>query len=458
MLSTIANAAIDSRLIYDWNAIGGPQISSRHVMLLDETLRDGLQSPSVHNPTVKEKLEILHLMEKLGIDMVNVGLPGAGSQAAADALALIQEIDKANMKIFPFCCGRTHENDIVPVIRIAERVGRTIELGMFLGTSPIRRLVEDWSLDHLLRSTEKAVRYATAHGLSVLYATEDTTRSDPETIQKVFSLAIDCGATALALCDTVGHATPIGAYNLVKFIVDEVVQPSGKQVRVDWHGHRDRDLAVANSLAAVLAGADQVHAAANALGERVGNTPMELMLVNLSLLGFTDRDLSRLKEYCEKVASATHTSIPANYPVFGSDAFRTSSGIHASAVIRAYNKGDSMLANLVYSGVPSHLFGLEQKIEIGPMSGRSNIVYWLEKHGINPANGLVNQIFAAAKNSNHVLGENEVHNIIQGVEGKSAPESKELAIHECAAKDHLHRKQYQRDRKDFRLHYAPVGL
>ena len=399
----------DGELIYDWNKVGSFVMPrGRKVMLDDETLRDGLQNPSVYDPTIEEKIEILHLMEALGIDSVNIGLPGAGPRAYADTEALAREIARAKMKIRPNCAARTHENDIRPIAEISQRAGLAIEAATFLGSSPIRRLVEDWTVDHLERTTEKAVRFAVAQGLPVMYVTEDTIRTDRETIRKLYSTAIQCGARAIVLCDTVGHATPIGAYSLVKYALEEVVHPSREKIRVDWHGHCDRGLAIANSLAAIAAGADQVHAAANSLGERVGNTPMELMLVNLRLLGLIDRDLARLKEYCEKVARATHTTIPPNYPVIGRDAFRTATGVHAAAIIRAFKKNDAMIANTVYSGVPSHLFGLEQVIEIGPLSGRSNVIYWLEKRGIPATEELVGRIFDAAKKATRILTEEEL--------------------------------------------------
>ncbi len=395
--------------IYDWNAASPPAIPpGTRVLLDDETLRDGLQNPSVHDPSIDEKIEILHLMEALGIDSVNIGLPGAGPRAAEHTQALAREIATARMKIRPNCAARTHENDIQPIVEISQRAGIAIEAATFLGSSPIRRLVEDWTVEHLERTTEKAVSFAVAHGLPCMYVTEDTVRTDPGTIKRLYSTAIRCGARAIVLCDTVGHATPQGVYNLVKFALEEVVKPSGERIRVDWHGHRDRGLAVANSLAAVAAGANQVHAVANSLGERVGNTPMELMLVNLRLMGLIDRDLSRLKEYCEKVAKATHTAIPPNYPVIGKDAFRTATGVHAAAIIKAYRKHDPMLANSVYSGVPSHLFGLDQIIEVGPMSGKSNVLFWLERHGIPASDALVNRIFNSAKQSSRVLTDDEI--------------------------------------------------
>jgi 2-isopropylmalate synthase len=314
MMSDLTN----SEYVYDWNTVSTPAISAgTSVLLNDETLRDGLQNPSVHDPTIGEKIQILHLMESLGIDTVNIGLPAAGPRAAADVEALAREIATNRMKIRPNCAARTVESDIRPIIDISQRVGMPLEAATFLGSSPIRRLVEDWTVDHLVRTTEKAVKFAVDHGLPSMYVTEDTIRTDRGTVHRLYTTAIRSGARAIVLCDTVGHATPQGAYNLIKFAVDEVVKPSGEKVRVDWHGHNDRGLAIANSLAAVAAGANQVHAAANALGERVGNTPMELMLVNLRLMGLIDRDLSRLKEYCETVARATHTTIPPNYPVVG---------------------------------------------------------------------------------------------------------------------------------------------
>jgi isopropylmalate/homocitrate/citramalate synthase len=400
---------VNYELIHDWNSYSGPDIpAGRRVLLDDETLRDGLQNPSVRNPSIEEKIEIVHLMEELGIATVNIGLPGAGPRASADAEALAREIAGSRMKIRPHVAGRTQRQDIQAIIDLCNRVGQPMEAALFLGSSPIRRFAEDWTVDYLQRTTEDAVKQVVSAGLPAMYVTEDTVRTDPATIVALYSTAIRAGARAIVLCDTVGHATPRGAYNLVKFAIDQIVKPSGESIRVDWHGHNDRGLAVANSIAAIDAGADQVHAAALSLGERVGNTPMEMMLVNLRLLGVIDHDLSQLKKYSETVARATNTVIPPNYPIVGRDAFRTQTGVHAAAIAKAYKKGDLELANAIYSGVPAHLFGLEQIIEIGPMSGRSNIIYWLGKRRIAASDEIVDRIFTAAKQSACVLSESEI--------------------------------------------------
>jgi len=401
-----------SELIYDWNQVPSRQVAVRGPVLLnDESLRDGLQSPSVRDPSIEEKIEILHLMEALGINSLDLGLPGAGPRARAHVEALAREIARAGLKIRGNCAARTHQNDIRPIAEIVEKTGVPIEAATFIGSSPIRRYTEDWTDDFLLRTTENAVKYARSLGLEVMYVTEDTSRCDPATVQRLYSAAINAGARAVVICDTCGHATPMGVYALVQFVINEVVKPSGEKIRVDWHGHCDRGLAVANSLAALAAGADCVHACAIGIGERVGNTQMDQMLVNLKLMGVApwDRqDLTQLKDYCQAVSRATGVPIPKNYPVVGEDAFRTATGVHAAAVIKALRKNDIELANSVYSGVPSHFFGLDQVIEIGPMSGKSNILFWLERKGLPVSEDTVNRIFQRAKQSDRLLTEQEI--------------------------------------------------
>jgi 2-isopropylmalate synthase len=427
-----------SDLIYDWNQVSSPRLAPRGpVQLNDESLRDGLQSPSVRDPSIQEKIEILHLMESLGINSLDLGLPGAGPRAVAHVEALAREIANARLNIKGNCAARTHQNDIRPIAEIVERTGVPIEAATFIGSSPIRRYTEDWTDDFLLRTTENAVKYARSLGLEVMYVTEDTTRCDPATIKRLYSTAINAGARAIVICDTCGHATPLGVFALVRFILDEVVKPSGEKIRVDWHGHCDRGLAVANSLAALAAGADCVHACAVGIGERVGNTQMDLMLVNLKLMGvepWDRQDLTKLKDYCVAVSRATGVPIPANYPVVGEDAFRTATGVHAAAVIKALKKKDIELANSVYSGVPSHFFGLDQVIEIGPMSGKSNVLFWLERKGVPYSEETVNRIFELAKQSNRLLTEQEILACCDGLQpGPSLRESKPRLVSDPGA-------------------------
>jgi isopropylmalate/homocitrate/citramalate synthase len=409
-----------SELIYDWNQSALELRPTGPVLLNDESLRDGLQSPSVRDPSIAEKIRLLHLMEGLGINMLDLGLPGAGPRACEHVEALAREIANARLKIKPNCAARTHQNDIRPIAEISQRVGLAIEAATFIGSSPIRRYTEGWTDDFLLRTTEEAVKYAVSLGLEVMYVTEDTSRCEPEMVKRLYATAIRNGARAIVICDTCGHATPMGVFSLVKFVMDEVVKPCGEKIRVDWHGHCDRGLGVANSLAALVAGAHCVHACALGIGERVGNTQMDQMLVNLKLMGvppWEQQDLTKLREYCVAVSQATGVPIPANYPVIGEDAFRTATGVHAAAVIKAYKKNDTELANAIYSGVPAHYFGMEQVIDVGPMSGKSNVLFWLDRHGIAASDEIVDRIYKRAKASDRLLTEAEILECCQAPAG-----------------------------------------
>lgn len=395
-------------LIYDWNSVQSAQKRRKKVLFCDETLRDGLQSPSVRHPSPEEKIEILHLMEDLRIDSADIGLPGAGGHMLRDTEALALEIARHKMRVQPYCAARTVVADIEPIVDISQKAGIAIEVAMFIGSSPIRQYAEDWTIERVLRHSEAALAFAGRNHLPIMFVTEDTIRAQPDHIRRLYGTAIDMGAQAIVVCDTVGYATPQGAANLIRFVRREIIKPARRKIRLDWHGHNDRGLAVINSIAAVDAGADQVHGTALGIGERVGNTAIDQLLMNFRLLGYIDRDLTALKRYCETVSRAVEVPIPPNYPVVGADAFRTSTGVHAAAVIKAFQKDDAVLANVVYSGVPAHLFGLEQIIEIGPMSGKSNVSFWLKKHGVEPTEERVDRIFNLAKESDRLLTEEEI--------------------------------------------------
>ena len=403
-------------LIFDW-AGAGPRTTSwpAHVMLDDETLRDGLQSPSVTDPPAAAKVEILHLMENLGIETVDVGLPGAGARQREAVLALCREISDRRMRIRPNCAARTMMVDILPIAEASQLTGVPIEACLFIGSSPIRQYAEEWTLDQILRHTREAIRFAVKEGLDVMYVTEDTVRSSPEHLRILFAEAIEAGAKRLCLCDTCGAATPEAVWNLVSW-VKKFLAETGADLGIDWHGHRDRGLDLANTLAAIEAGASRVHGTALGIGERVGNTPMEQLLVNLNLLGMRHDDLSSLQGYVDSVSAATSVPVPANTPVIGRDAFRTATGVHAAAIIKAQKKGDRWLTDYVYSGVPASLIGRSQEIEVGPMSGSSNVIFYLSQRGIVASHELIQAVLLAAKESNRILQEPEILAIVRRFE------------------------------------------
>jgi len=312
----------------------------------------------------------------------------------------------------PGCAVRTVVSDIEPLVDLQAKHERQIQASAFLGTSPIRQYAEGWTMDRILSTAEKAVSFALDNDIPVMFVTEDTTRSKPEEIKAVYTRALELGADRICVCDTCGHVTPNGVRKLLAFIQDEVIPDAGvkrRDIEVNWHGHQDRGLGVANNLAAVEAGADVIHGTALGVGERAGNAPLDQTLVNLSLMGVIDNDLTALNEYMRKAHEYVEVALPRNYPVFGEDAFETGTGVHASAVIKAMKKGDHWLADRVYSGVPAQDYGLQQIIRIGHMSGRSNITWWLKQNGYEADDELVAHMFEVAKSQRRLMSDEEIH-------------------------------------------------
>ena len=402
-------------LVFDWNEVNRKgRILPKNATFFDETLRDGLQNPSVVDPTIDEKIEMLHLMEDVGIHIADVGLPGSSPRAFEDCLRLAREVADNKMKIKIACAGRTVVADITPMIEVSQRAGIPVEVYAFIGSSPIRQYAENWDVQLIAKRSAEAIDVAVKAGLPVAYVTEDTTRSRPEVLTTLFRTAIDHGATRLCLSDTVGHATPDGVRNLIQF-TRNVVAGTGAEIGIDWHGHNDRGLALENAIWAFEYGADRVHATALGIGERVGNAQMELLLLNLKLLGQIDQDLTKLLDYCQTIARATHWDIPINYPLVGRDAFRTATGVHAAAIIKAMAKGDNWLADRIYSGVPAGMIGRSQEICIGFMSGASNVNFWLAQRNIPASDDLVSEILRSAKALDRIMAEDEVMAIVRRV-------------------------------------------
>ena len=403
-------------LIYDWNLVNPRPKPPGKVMISDETLRDGLQSPSITQPDIQDKVYLLYLMNDLGIDIADLGLCGAGEKFKYHVTVLAKEIaNNSGLNIKPQSAGRTLLSDIAPIVDASEDAGIAIEAAIFLGTSPIRQYAEGWDLQFLLRQTEESVTFAIDHNLPVMFVTEDTTRAHPETLEKVYAAAIRAGAHRICISDTVGHASPEGVRALVRHF-RKFVNEIDPEVGIDWHGHRDRGLEISNTLAALEAGADRVHACGLGIGERSGNTPMEILLVNLNLLDWADRDLTSLPDYCALIEEKLGAPIPFNYPVVGADAFRTSTGVHAAAVVKAIEKNDQWLCDCVYCGVPSSMVGRKQGIEIGPMSGEHNVRFFLKERGIKDEPIFVEKILAAAKRSNILLSEKDVLRMVKVIQ------------------------------------------
>lgn len=404
--------------VYDWNRPEGKAVlpgGRTSVQLDDETLRDGLQSPSAKAPPLQAKRDFLHILAKLGVQAVDIGIPASGATAFEDAIYLAKEIGKSGLPISANCASRTVVQDVRQVIEVSQRGGIPVEVAVFIGSSAIRHQAEDWDKAFVLKSIRESVAEGRRAGLQVMIVTEDTTRAHPDLIRELYTCALDEGARRVCIADTVGFATPEGARRLVAFL-REVIAAAGVEAAVDWHGHQDRGLGLASALGALEGGADRIHGSALGLGERVGNTPLDLVLVNLKMMGLWERDLEPLTDYVDWVARYAGVTVPWNYPVFGRDAYRTGTGIHASAIVKALEKGDQELVDLVYSAVPAWWIGKQQTIEVGPMSGDSNVIFWLRKQGMEPTRERILAVRSLAKESDHTLTDDEIWDVLHRLE------------------------------------------
>jgi 2-isopropylmalate synthase len=395
-------------IIYDWNSVEKiAPLTSEPILFMDETLRDGLQAPSVVDPPVTDKIMLVHTMDDLGIHSADVGLPGAGQRAYNDVLEICREIGQEGLSLRPAAAARTLDKDIQPIIDISQKTGVEIEVLAFIGTSPIRKFVEAWEPHKMYRLVRESIRFARSYNLPVTFVTEDTTRARPDTLYPLYHVAVEAGASRICLCDTVGHATPDGLKNLIRF-TKNIIAGMGKEIKLDWHGHNDRGLGLVNTIHAIEEGVTRVHGTALGIGERCGNAAMDQILMNLKLLGAIDNDLSKLLLYCKQAALATHWQIPKNYPLVGSDAFRTSTGVHAAAILKARDAGEDWLADRIYSGIPAGMFGLKQKVEVGHMSGESNVLFWLDEHRFERDAEVIKKIMEVAKSGDRVLDDIEL--------------------------------------------------
>lgn len=408
-------------LIHDWN-VAAPN-PARAVHVLDDTLRDGLQSPSASEPTLEQKKELMQLAHAIGVNGVVLGLPGAGPRALQAVVDLANYLRDARLDVEPVSAVRTHQSDIDAHLEATQRSGVAMTAGMFLGSSPIRFVAESWTIKDLVALTAKSVRTFVRAGVQVMFITEDTTRARPDDLRELYTAALAEGASRLCVADTCGHADPSGVVAIVGFVRD-LIQKSGHKALIDWHGHNDRGLALINALTAVDAGADRIHATGLGLGERAGNAAMDQLLVNLQLKGQAPaRNLAQLARFCGKVHEYCGAALPYNYPVVGRDAFRTATGVHAAAIVKLLQRGEVDLADRVYSAVPAATYGMRQAIEIGPMSGQSNAQYWLSQHFPDLLPDVqaqcMRRLLEAAKVSSKVLNDAQLTEIVVNCIGES---------------------------------------
>ncbi|MEJ8660439.1 MULTISPECIES: LeuA family protein [Streptomyces] len=418
---TAGSSSPSADVWFNWNAIGvaaqqpvsAPPYSGT---FFDETLRDGLQAPNIRNPSLEQKLRLVDHMVRSGVTSADLGFPGSDPAALRTCVDIAQHIVRSGHPLSQGYAGRTHPSDINAICEIAQQVGVAVDAYIFIGVSPIRQYVEDWDVQLIQRHIRESVVECRRGGAEFVLVLEDAVRCTPEVLGQVYDVAIDTGVRRVTLCDTVGAALPSGVESLIQWS-HQYFQDRGHQVAFEWHGHNDRGLALANSLTALAHGCERVHGTILGIGERAGNASLDQLMVNSHLDEHGRYDLKALREYSDYAASVLGVEVPQNYPALGRDVFKTSAGVHASAILKAHEKGNLLVKDTVYSSVPASCLGREQEVLIDEASGANNVKYWLTLHGYDSANTtLIKNVLAKAKSSRGPLTDEQIRQIIANAE------------------------------------------
>lgn len=391
-------------LIFDWGEYSFPSLP---ISVFDTTLRDGLQSPQIKKqPTLVEKVEFLAMAEEIGIDAIEIGFPVSSEFHKNDVIKLANHAKKNKYKILLSCLSRTTIKDVQAIIDVSQKAGISVGVNLLIGSSKIRRLVEEWDIKEMEKWIRQSIELAKANNLPVEFCTEDTTRTDPKMLKCLYQIAIQHGVKRIWIADTVGIATPSSAKKICNYIKKKII--GAKKIGLDWHGHDDKGLGVANSLIAVENGADRIQATALGIGERAGNTAMEPVLLNLVLAGSKKYNLTKLGKYSEAASKMFNIPIRDSYPAIGKLVHTTAVGMHAAAIYKAKELNRDDLAGLVYSSYNPQLVGRESNIFIGPMSGAANVEWNLDRLHIKKKPELIEKLLDKAKSENRYLTDEDI--------------------------------------------------
>ncbi len=393
-----------NQLLYSWN----PPAKSglENVEIEDDTLRDGLQGAFVRKPTVDEKIELFTLSSAIGCQHAVVGFPASSPQEMADSRRIVQAIQERGLKQQPWMLSRALVSDLEPIIALQRESDIPIGAAFFMGTSPLRRVVEKWDWDQVLRNVETAVAYCVENGVPFSLSIEDASRTPPEELRQLIQIGAKANGFSISICDTVGESTPDGAAQLVRFTREEIAKENA-DTRVLWHGHNDRGMAVANSAAAAEAGARIIGGSFLGIGERTGNAALEQVILYLYQNGATQWRIDHLVNYCEKLSEYTNTPISNEMPLIGSQAFATCTGTHSAAVLKA--RAISVdYEDYIFSAVPASKLGLPQNIMIGPTSGLANARHVLQRLELPSDDQAASALLEHAKGKNSWVQHNEI--------------------------------------------------
>jgi len=394
--------------LYDWSANNG----LKKCYILDDTLRDGLQSVNLVSPNIDEKILLINYMINAGIDVITLSYPAMSKITEQESLIMLKHFTSVRAKVLPDFAARTLIKDIQPIVNLQEKTGIKVQAHLFIGCSALRQHIEKWNIEFIRDRIRESLYFAQQQNLQAVLVIEDGTRTDPTMLSEIVETAILYGAKGICIADTTGYADCAATKKIIEFTKHIV---NNNEIHLEWHGHNDRGLALANALTAIAEGIEVIHATSLGLGERTGNVPFEVLMANLFLYGCLDIDMKSVYEYAKATRKFTKALIAPNHPVVGDNVFTTATGTHAAAMYKAAQT-DCGLVDYVYSSIPAHVLGRKQQFEIGRMSGIASIVGKLIEMGLPQNHTIINEILEKAKKSNAILTQNELDTIIKYIE------------------------------------------
>lgn len=399
--------------IYDWDKEGSEKLKSSSFRLLDTTLRDGLQTPGIIQPSLEDKLRVIDYDAQLGIEAIDVCLPADPStRYFQEGVKCANYINTKYPQTEIFVLARTIQSDVNATMQFAQDAGCKVSVILFRGSSDLRLLAEDWHEDSIINDMGKFTKQLVGKGLNVTCATEDSTRTRPDFLKQIFEAGRAEGANEFCIADTVGYADPWGIKNEVSWLKQDVLDDNNLQIQ--YHGHNDTGNAVSNSIAAIAAGAKTIHVTHIGMGERAGNASTEGVLANLTRRGINKYDLHKVVEGSNFVAEAFGVKIPNNHPLIGADVFSTESGIHAAGIDNARKKGLNV-SGIIYSAVSPEVVGRETIVNIGPLGGIHSVKWVLDRMGVPSSAELTSALLMQARIQNRALTPSEIKAVVREV-------------------------------------------
>lgn len=401
---------------YNWSSHEGVRDPVRKakqfVSIDDESLRDGLQGTQLTtHPSLNEKEIYLASVALNGyIEHADIGFPGSEESHKEELSEIIKFVIASNGLdgLTLSCAAGAIDEHINPIIDLSHQFdGYPLEADIFLDVSKNRAEIEGWDRKEKISVLKQNIKLLKSQQLPVMFVPERSTSTPPEELLEVCLMASELGVDRICFADTKGVADNKGIENIFRWGFEEIGK-ANPNLKWDAHFHNDRNMALSNSLVAAAEGVDRLHATMFCIGERAGNVDLAQLLVNLNLQEMRNDDLTSLKAISELSSKILGFEIPKNSPIYGENAFATSSGIHASA---GKKELQANRIHSIYFPFSPESVGNKAIVEVGPFSGKSNVELKLRQLGISSTPALIDVVLSRAKQQRGLLSDEEVRQI-----------------------------------------------